>query len=230
LFLSVQTVRQTRVWRDSISLWEATLARNPGFALGRNNLGSALLEADRVEDAVVQLSEAIRLNPLLSAAHANLGMALLHASSPLEAEPSLRKALELDPTIPKARQMLGVLMQQRGDYAGALNEFRTAQKYGGDDPSILNNLALLLATSPDPSLRNLQEAEMYAQQAVVLSQYGDPVILNTLAITLAESGRYREALLPLRLAVEKAREMCPELVPELERKIRQCQQQAAKMP
>jgi tetratricopeptide (TPR) repeat protein len=57
-----------------------------------------------------------------------------------------------------------------------------------------NNLAWLLATSPEEELRNGPEAVQWAEQACEVAQNSDPEVLDTLAAALAEAGRYREAI------------------------------------
>ncbi|MBI5239222.1 MAG: tetratricopeptide repeat protein [Elusimicrobia bacterium] len=49
---SFLTVRQTRVWRDSITLWKAVLAVYPDSTVAHGNLGQALTVAERWEEAV----------------------------------------------------------------------------------------------------------------------------------------------------------------------------------
>jgi Flp pilus assembly protein TadD len=63
-----------------------------------------------------------------------------------------------------------------------------------------NNLAWLLATCPDNSLRNGQKAVELAQQAVQLSGGKSPEILDTLAAAYAEAGSFPEAIETARQA------------------------------
>jgi TPR repeat protein len=55
------------------------------------------------------------------------------------------------------------------------------------DTDALNNLALLLATSTDPSVRNPKEAIVAAQKAVASGE--NPVCLDTLATAFYEAGQ-----------------------------------------
>ena len=56
-----------------------------------------------------------------------------------------------------------------------------------------SNLAWLLATSSDPSLRNGQESVLLAEQASRLSGRNSLLILRILAAAYAEAGRFDEA-------------------------------------
>ncbi len=57
-----------------------------------------------------------------------------------------------------------------------------------------SNLAWLLATSSDPSLRNGSEALRLAEQANRLSGGNRPVVLHILAAAYAENGRFVDAI------------------------------------
>jgi protein O-mannosyl-transferase len=67
-----------------------------------------------------------------------------------------------------------------------------------------NNLAWLLATSPEPSLRNGPRAVNLALDAARLTNYNDPGILDTLAVALAETGHFAEAIKVAEEAIQLA--------------------------
>ncbi len=62
-----------------------------------------------------------------------------------------------------------------------------------DSVGALNNLAWLLATSPDPAMRDGAEAVHLAEHACQLTGRKQAVLLGTLAAAYAEAGRYQEA-------------------------------------
>jgi protein O-mannosyl-transferase len=68
-------------------------------------------------------------------------------------------------------------------------------------------LAWVLATCPEPSVRNGAKAVALAQEANQLSGGGDPEIISTLAAAYAEAGRFPEAVTTaqqaLRLAINQ---------------------------
>src|SRR5207249_783967 len=63
-----------------------------------------------------------------------------------------------------------------------------------DFPSVLNNLAWLLATAPQPGVRNGQEAVRLAWRASALALHLRPRPLGTLAAAYAEAGRFSDAV------------------------------------
>ena len=51
----------------------------------------------------------------------------------------------------------------------------------------------MMATDPDPSVRNGSEAVRLAERAVQLTGAREPTLLDTLAAAYAEAGRFQEA-------------------------------------
>jgi hypothetical protein len=68
----------------------------------------------------------------------------------------------------------------------------------------LNQLAWLLATSPDSGVRRGEEALRLSERAVRLAGGADPGLLDTLAAAQAETGRHREATATARRALALA--------------------------
>jgi tetratricopeptide (TPR) repeat protein len=68
----------------------------------------------------------------------------------------------------------------------------------------LNGLAWFLATCPDASLRDPAKAEELAKKLVELSKTEDWSYLDTLAASLAASGKFEEALKQQTRAAELA--------------------------
>ncbi len=64
-----------------------------------------------------------------------------------------------------------------------------------------NNLAWLLATGPEASLRDGNKAAELARQAEQLSDGNHPEILDTLAAAYAETGRFPEVIQAVRQAL-----------------------------
>ena len=75
------------------------------------------------------------------------------------------------------------------------------------DVWVANNLAWLLATCPDPAVRDGEEATRWARRALELADGPDPWVLDTLAASLAERGRFDEALQTARRAAGLAAEL-----------------------
>jgi predicted Zn-dependent protease len=88
---------------------------------------------------------------------------------------------------------LGTAFLLQGKVADAIREFETTLALAPQSVPTLNSLARLLATAPDPSLRDAPRAERLAQQAVELSRGRDAVSYRALAFAFAEQGKFGEA-------------------------------------
>jgi tetratricopeptide (TPR) repeat protein len=76
------TAKQTAYWRNSETLFTRTLAVTPPNLLIRYNLGHALLQQRRFDEALVHLAEALRIDPNDFGSLVNSGMALAALNRP----------------------------------------------------------------------------------------------------------------------------------------------------
>ena len=77
-----------------------------------------------------------------------------------------------------------------------------------------NDLAWILATDPDPRLRNPQEA-VRLQETVVKVEENQAAMLDTLAAAYAATGRFEDAVRTARKAEITARHRQPQLAAEI---------------
>src|SRR6185369_18017737 len=73
-----------------------------------------------------------------------------------------------------------------------------------DSLNDLNNLAWILATDPDETLRNGAEAVRHAEHACELTGRQQAIFLGTLAAAYAEANRFPEAVTTAEQAVKLA--------------------------
>jgi tetratricopeptide (TPR) repeat protein len=97
----------------------------------------------------------------------------------------------------RADALLGV-----GKQAEAVRDYEAAVKLQPDDSGILNNLAWVLATSPDAKLRNAKRSIELATRACKITDYKEAHILSTLAAGYAEDGDFETAVKWSAKAVE----------------------------
>lgn len=96
--------------------------------------------------------------------------------------------------------LLGDLLQEKKMEARAIAAYESALRLKPANPDVHNNLAWLLVTAQDPSLRNPARAVLLARRAVELKEAG--YILDTLAVSLWAVGSVREAMSAERRAQE----------------------------
>ena len=94
---------------------------------------------------------------------------------------------------------------KRGQYGRALERYRESMSHDATFAWPLNNAAWILATCPDETVRNANEAVKYATKACKISNWICCSHLGTLAAAFAQAGRYKEAV----EACEQARALAP---------------------
>jgi Flp pilus assembly protein TadD len=173
---------------------------NPDYPDAHVNLGRILLEQGRVEEAEQHFLAALKVQPHNPEAHRCLGNLLARQGKPVEALRHLRVALLFQPD-GRARLDCAGLLRQTGDYGGAAAQFRQALLAQPDSVEALNNLAWLLATCPDATVRNGVEAVHCAERASLLPAPKGMCVAGTLAAAYAEAGRFKEAVATAEKAV-----------------------------
>lgn len=83
-------------------------------ALYYSNRGAEALRAERLDEAVAWLEDAVRIDPELASAWANLGVAQRRSGRTGQAEQSYRQALVVDPGLSSALVNLAVLLRLNG--------------------------------------------------------------------------------------------------------------------
>jgi tetratricopeptide (TPR) repeat protein len=124
----------------------------------------------------------------------NLGVALAARGRLDEAIQSFRQAIQINSNRPETFFHLGMTLDQSGRTREAVAQDQQALRLNPNLIEALNNLAWILAASPDDQLRNGTEAVSLAERACELTHYGQPVIIGTLAAAYAEAGRFPEAV------------------------------------
>jgi cytochrome c-type biogenesis protein CcmH/NrfG len=100
----------------------------------------------------------------------------------------------LQPGNANAHANLGSALLEKGRPQDAIAQYREALRVAPANVAAQSNLAWLLATCSDPSLRNGSEAVLLAEKASRLSGGNRPVILRVLAAAYAETGRFTDAI------------------------------------
>ena len=95
--LTCLTWRQNRLYRDEITLYQATLEKNPNCWMAHNNLGIALVEAGKPQDAFPHYRQALLLKPDYPETLYNMGNAFRITGQNQQAIECYQQALEQKP-------------------------------------------------------------------------------------------------------------------------------------
>ena len=116
---------------QGVCLFLFVLVLVPGFCLARDGghyfqEGTRLLKQAKPDQAVISLTEAIRLMPDRVAAYNNRGLAYLELKKYAEAKRDFFRALQLSPDDQEANNNLGILFCDENDFDRALPYFQKA--------------------------------------------------------------------------------------------------------
>jgi protein O-mannosyl-transferase len=195
---------QTSYWRDSETLFRHALAVTTNNDVAENNLGIVFLRQGKVEEAISLLQAAVDLRPDNSPAHENLAKALLQKGQVSDALIHYRKLLELQPDNIEVHNIVGTVLIQQGRIREGVEEWQKVLAIQPDNGNALSNLAWVLATSPDNSLRDGAKAVQLAEEALRISGRRIPIIFRTLAAAYAESGEFSKAIQVAQQGIELA--------------------------
>jgi len=191
-------------YSEATEYFEAALRANPNNdadkASAHSNLGQALAVQGKFADAEPHYLAAIEIKPNEVEVHKRYANALGQQGRIPEALGQLKIAVSLKPDL-QARLNLASLLYQSGDHRQAADQFRKVLALNPDQPEPLNNLAWLLATCSDDTVRNGTEAVRHAERACKLTAYRQTSFISTLAAAYAEAGQFTEAVTTAEMAV-----------------------------
>jgi Flp pilus assembly protein TadD len=189
-------------YREAEQHFVASLQSNPENPDAQSNLAQLLAIQGRFDEAEPHFLAALKLKPDDPETHHRYAVALMRQGRSRPALTHLGVALALSPK-PDVRMRLdyAMLLHQAGDLRRAAAQLRQAVALKPDSVEALNNLAWLLATASDDTVRNGTEAVQYAERASRLPPVKDACVPGTLAAAFAEAGRFSDAVATAEKAV-----------------------------
>jgi protein O-mannosyl-transferase len=192
-------------WADAEASFRNAVALEPGSMEALHGLAVTLAALGDLEGAVVRYQEALELAPRSPEIHNDLAIALWELDRRTESVVHFREAVNAAPGQVAARLNLAGSLTETGQVAEAVTHLRVALQL---DPGLATarlDLAWVLATAPDPAIRDGAEAESLARTAITALGPDDPDALDVLAAALAEAGRFDEAVTQAERARDLAR-------------------------
>jgi tetratricopeptide (TPR) repeat protein len=126
IIFSVWTYERNGVWRDDLTLWADCAKKSPNKARPHNNLGVALWQRGKNEEAMKHYSKALHINPNYIDAHNNLGIILRRQVRLEEAAKHFSAVLRIDPDYREAHNNLGNTFAGLGRFDNAINHYKEA--------------------------------------------------------------------------------------------------------
>jgi tetratricopeptide (TPR) repeat protein len=206
-------------WSRAIEDCNRALEIDETFDAAWIGRGAAFLNSGDYRRAVTNFSAAIavaKLNDIRVMAYKNRGAAWAAMGYPMRAIADYTRAIEMEP------QSVGNLYKRAnaylrlGEYSKAIADYKRCTEIQPSDLASKNNLALLLATCPEPSQRDPKAALRYALDVNERSGWKEWTFLDTLADVYAANGDLAKAIQWQSRAVDLAP---PQNRPTLQRKL-----------
>jgi tetratricopeptide (TPR) repeat protein len=185
--LGLASVQRNLDYTSEQSIWSDTVAKNPDNPRAHNNLAGVVLKIPgRVNEAVAQYEEALRLNPDYADAHNNLGNAWSKLPGRMnDAIAQYEEALRLKPDFAEAHNNLGsAITTMPGRLNDAIAQYEEALRLEPDLAEAHCNLGDAFAIMPgrandaiaqyDEALRLKPDyADSYINRAAIYLKEGD---------------------------------------------------------
>jgi tetratricopeptide (TPR) repeat protein len=178
------TTQQAALYRSRISLYEAALALNPESWMLHNNLGLALVDQGKLDEAIKHYQSSLAAKPDYYYALNNLGNTSNAQGRYTDAIDYYKRALEIKPSYAEAHNNLGLALLNYKDPQQAIEQFQEALKLDQSLDNAEYNWGLALGSLGqfEPAIAHYQQAirlnpgnmEAYANMAAVYAQLQQP--------------------------------------------------------
>lgn len=194
-------------YSEAMHEFALSLAYAPDNVQARMNVAYALVLQKKYTQAETEYGKVLKINPHEPLANKMYARLLELQGKNAEAVYHLQIAALFKPDVDTYME-LASLEYATGNPRQAVTQLRQALtlKASPDRAKVLNNLAWILATCPDGSVRNGAEAVRYAEQACNLTEFKRSAMVGTLAAAYAEAGRFPEAIATAEKAIHLATE------------------------
>jgi protein O-GlcNAc transferase len=193
---NVLGVCQSTLGKDALPALQKTAELLPKSAEAHSNLGNALRNLGRLDEAVACCRRALKIQPEYAKAHSNLGNALQDLGKIDDAIVSYRKALALKQDFFEVHYNLGNALRDLRQFDAAVASYQKAVAFKPDFAEAHSNLGNVLR-----DLGQLERAAASFRQALAINSNLAEVHLN-LGDALKDLGQRDEALACCRRALE----------------------------
>jgi len=150
LLLATLTNAQIKLWRNSFTLLEHTLAVTPPNLLIEYSLGFAMGASGRYDEAAAHFERVLHINPNFYDGLVGMGVTRQFQGRLLEAIGYFQAAIRSRSDDPKPHSHLGLVLAQLGRIPEAIDQLHEALRLNPNDAEAHNNLGLALLDSGKP--------------------------------------------------------------------------------
>ncbi|MGA2798657.1 MAG: tetratricopeptide repeat protein, partial [Thermoguttaceae bacterium] len=194
--LAAMTWRQSGLYSDQITLYKATLDKNPDSWMSQYNLGLIHSKKNQMQEAIYHFKQALRIRPTYLEAYINLGNSFAALNQYGPAIEQYNKVLKIKPDYVDALYNLGNALSRIDQYQEAIRRYEQVLALKPDHYDAQYNLGVLLDKSGQT-----QEAIKHYEQALRFKP-DDVDALNNLGLALKAEGQYQKAMEQYKKALE----------------------------
>ena len=187
----------------ALVLYQELLDANPNFAEAHYSLGAIHLGSGQLGEAANRFAAAVRADPSYLQARLQLAHVLRRMRRTDAALVEYDGALRLDPRLAEARLGYAVSLADAARWGSARAWLQEGRRTYPDHPEFTELLVRVLAAAPDGNVRDGAQAVALARALVEQSRSWRT--LEALAMALAESGLFSEAVARQQEAIETYR-------------------------
>ena len=142
--LVILTVQRNHDYRSEIAIWQDTINKLPSNPRAHYNLGHTLEKTGRIEEAIGQYEQALRIEPDRADTHNSFGVTLVQVGRIQEGIEHYEQALRIKPDYAEAHNNLGNVLFQTGKLDDAMVHYQQALRIKPDYAEAHNNLGNVL--------------------------------------------------------------------------------------
>lgn len=203
LFVQGQTDAAITGFEDVIRLEPPGELDDPS-AKAHYSLGVVRASSGRSREAIAHFTRAVALSPAYLEARVALGDALRAANRDEPALAHYIEAARISPRAADARLGYAIGLVRLGRFAEARDWLAESVGALPDRPELAHTLARLLVSAPDAGVRDGQRALPVID--TLFTSFRTPYVAETMAMTLAELGRFDDAVALQRSLVASAKQ------------------------
>ena len=188
----------------ALSDYSYALKLDPKNPIAWKNRAAVLIQMKEWKQAAEAVNQAIRLDPKFTAAYIDRGVISQWQKNDRAALRDFDKALDLSPGNAVAFGNRAVVNQSLRRYKQAKADYEQSLSLSPNRHTVMNNYAWFLATTPEKSLRDVEQATKLAEKANQMTAYKNWQYLDTLAAAYAAGDQFDLALKRIGEAIQLA--------------------------